>query len=96
VLQECAFNHRQKTLTKYFHMFYANFADKNLRCEFNLSKPKILFTFGETCPNLKARGRNFSQLRSSTGLRFKIDAQFPWQYSMPFSDRDRSLKQVRT
>jgi hypothetical protein len=40
------------------------------------------------------RGRNFSQLRSSTGSRFKIDAQFPWQNSMPFSYRDRSLKQV--
>jgi hypothetical protein len=27
---------------------------------------------------------------------FKIDAQFPWQNSIPFSDRDRSLKQVCT
>jgi hypothetical protein len=41
-------------------------------------------------------GGNFSRLRSSTGSRFKIDAQFPWQISVPFSDRDQSLNQVRT
>jgi hypothetical protein len=37
-------------------------------------------------------GGNFSGKFSLIGSCFKIDAQFAWQNSMPFSDRDRSLK----
>jgi hypothetical protein len=52
--------------------------------------------FQKSVVSVESRGWNFSQLRSSTGSHIKIDAQFSWQNSMPFSDRDRSLKQVLT
>jgi hypothetical protein len=53
-------------------------------------------TVGERMKKFEPNGGNFSGKFTPKGSRFKIDAKVPWQNSMPFSDRDRSLKQVRT
>jgi hypothetical protein len=95
-------HHTTTTLEKMsFVMFPNTFVENKLYIillyfRHTLNKLRECITHPRSWNTYSIWGWNFSQLRSSTGSCFNIDALFPWQNFMPFSDRDRSLKQIRT